>query len=72
MFLSGTGIQPLSFSMYHPSLLSSVSHIVPRIPLFPWLQFVNDATLICESSDVAVSIADAEREEEDDAEQAET
>ena len=61
-----------SLSMYHPGLLSSVSHIAPRIPLFPWLQFVNDATLVRENSGVAVSTADAEREEEDDAEQAET
>jgi len=43
----------LSFSMYHPGLLSSVSHIAPRIPLFPWLQFVDDATLILESSDLS-------------------
>jgi len=35
-------------------------------------QFVDDATLVRENSGVAVSTADAEREEEDDAEQAET
>ena len=61
-----------SLSMYHPRLLSGVSHIVPRIPLFPWLQFVDDATLVRENSGVAVSTAEAERKEEDDAEQAET
>jgi hypothetical protein len=58
--------------MYHPSLLSSVSHIALRIPFFSWLQFVDDATLVRENSGVAVSTVDAEREEEDDAEQAET
>ena len=58
--------------MYHPSLLSNTSHIALYIPLFPWLQFVNDATLVRENSGVAVSIADAEREEEDDAERAKT
>jgi hypothetical protein len=58
--------------MYHPFLLSSVSHIAPRIPFFPWLQFVNDATLVRENSGVAISIADTEREEEDNVEQAET
>jgi hypothetical protein len=45
--------------------------LTPITPLFPWLQFVNDATLVRENSGVAVSTADAEREEEDDAEQAE-
>jgi len=48
--------------------ITSWPHIAPRIPLFPWLQFVNDAILVDENSGVAVSIADAEREEEDDAE----
>lgn len=49
---SGSFVQTLSARLLIPRLLSG---------LFSWLQLVNDATLILESSSVTVSTAEAER-----------